>query len=48
MEPTETITDHNSLSEIEDFRCERLPESADKQVTHKKLLKVIILGDTGK
>ena len=36
------------MSEIEDLRCERLPETADKQVTHKKLLKVIILGDTGK
>lgn len=41
-------SDYNSLTEIEDLRCERLPETADKQVTHKKLLKVIILGDTGK
>ena len=39
-------------AEIEDLRCERLPETFDKQnrneVMHKRLLKVIILGDTGK
>ena len=36
------------MSEIEDLRVERLPEVADKQLAAKKLLKVIILGDTGK
>lgn len=36
------------MSEIEDLRVERLPEKADKQMPHKSLLKVIILGDTGK
>jgi len=35
------------LNEIEDLRVERLPEVADKQLAAKKLLKVIILGDTG-
>lgn len=35
------------MSEIEDLRVERLPEKADKQMPHKSLLKVIILGDTG-
>ena len=40
-------TPANYLSEIEDLRCERLPELSDRQVTHKRLLKVIILGDTG-
>ena len=48
METTETTRDHNTLYEIEDLRCERMPETAEKQVSHKKLLKVIILGDTGK
>lgn len=38
----------NQYAEIEDLRCERLPENYDKQVLHKRLLKVIILGDTGK
>ena len=42
-------SDSNNLHEIEDLRVERLPTvAADKQVTAKKLLKVIILGDTGK
>lgn len=41
-------TDHNNMSEIEDLRVERLPEQADKMNHHKKLFKVIILGDTGK
>ena len=36
------------MSEIEDLRVERLPEQADKMNHHKKLFKVIILGDTGK
>ena len=36
------------MNEIEDLRVERLPEIADKQIATKKLLKVIILGDTGK
>ena len=45
---TRTPNDYNSLSEIEDLRVERLPEKADKQMPHKSLLKVIILGDTGK
>ena len=36
------------MSEIEDLRVERLPEIADKQIATKKLLKVIILGATGK
>jgi len=40
--------DYNCMSEIEDLRVERLPEKADKQMPHKSLLKVIILGDTGK
>lgn len=35
------------MNEIEDLRVERLPEIADKQIATKKLLKVIILGDTG-
>lgn len=35
------------MNEIEDLRVERLPEVADKQLAAKKLLKVIILGDTG-
>ena len=38
----------NQYAEIEDLRCERLPENFDKQALHKRLLKVIILGDTGK
>ena len=37
----------NHLAEIKDLRCQRLPEIPDRQVTHKRLLKVIILGDTG-
>ena len=37
----------SQTAEIEDLRCERLPETVDKQVMHKRLLKVIILGDTG-
>ncbi len=41
-------TDYNNLSEIEDLRVERLPEKADKTAVHKSLLKIIILGDTGK
>lgn len=41
-------TDHNSLSEIEDLRVERLPEKLFKQIQSKTLLKIIILGDTGK
>lgn len=43
-----TASDYNSMNEIDDLRVERLPEIADKQITQKKLLKVIILGDTGK
>ena len=39
--------DFKQAAEIEDLRCERLPETFDKQVMHKRLLKVIILGDTG-
>jgi len=42
-----TASDYNSMNEIDDLRVERLPEIADKQITQKKLLKVIILGDTG-
>ena len=44
----EDTTDYNNLHEIEDLRVERLPEVADRQLATKKLLKVIILGDTGK
>ena len=36
------------MLEIEDLRVERLPEVLDKNIADKKLLKVIILGDTGK
>ena len=38
----------NQYAEIEDLRCERLHENYDKIALHKRLLKVIILGDTGK
>ena len=43
-----TLRDHNNTHEIEDLRCERMPERSDKQNYHQALLKVIILGDTGK
>ena len=48
MEAPQTGIDHNNLGEIEDLRVERMPENAFKQIQHKQLLKVIILGDTGK
>jgi len=48
MQASQPHTDHNNLSEIEDLRVERLPLNAEKQLATKKLLKVIILGDTGK
>lgn len=41
-------TDHNNLGEIEDLRVERLPEKLFKTIQSKTLLKIIILGDTGK
>ena len=41
-------SDYNHLTEIEDLRCQRLPETYEKQAKHNKLTKIIILGDTGK
>ena len=48
MEATQTAVDTNHLGEIEDLRVERMQENAFKQIKHKQLLKIIILGDTGK
>lgn len=47
MQASQPHSDYNNLSEIEDLRVERLPLNAEKQLATKKLLKVIILGDTG-